>query len=50
MSRTVRLASEVYSLTVLVHSTCEYRNGCEWREEKALEAVAGVQARRRSSS
>ncbi|TEB09359.1 hypothetical protein FA13DRAFT_1806648 [Coprinellus micaceus] len=30
--------------------TCEYRNGCEWREEKALEAAASFQNGRRASS
>jgi hypothetical protein len=32
-----RLLSSSHALKVYARSTCEYREGCEWREKKAEE-------------
>jgi len=29
-----------------IESTCEYRNGCEWREQKAHEATISLETRK----
>lgn len=41
----MRSASTLSLIKFLMKSSCEYRDGCEWREQKALEVLSNLEAK-----